>query len=54
MVSHGIGKADEPIWDFMNFVAPLSTCQGLVPGHKKFYREVFVFLLNMNFKFIIV
>ena len=53
MVSHGIGKADEPIWDFMDFVAPLSTCQGLVPGHK-FYREVFVFLLNMNFKFIIV
>ena len=52
MVSHGIGKGDEPTWDLLDFMAPLSTCQGLVPGHKKFYREVFVFLLNINFKFI--
>lgn len=28
MVSHGIGKADEPIWDFVDFMAPLSiTCK---------------------------
>ena len=28
MVSHGIGKGDEPTWDLLDFMAPLSTCQG--------------------------
>lgn len=56
MVSHGVGKASESVWNFVNFMAPLSTCQGLVAEYKRFYtyREVFVFALNMNFKFTMV
>ena len=45
MVSHGIGKGDEPIWDFVDFMAPLSiTCQGLVPGHRGFTERSLCFL----------